>query len=157
MGNLNRFEQMVPFRDDFFFPIEQEFNKFFNEMFGDKSLLNSVKGNSGFPKMDVYTENGKFVVQASVAVKPEDVKVEISPDKVLTISGKQEESVTKNDRHYFVKELRKSAFKREMALPDYLEGDPVAEIQNGTLTLTWELPKQVQEKPKSKSIEVKVK
>ena len=157
MSNLQRFEQMVPFRDDFFFPIEQEFNKLFNEMFGNKSLLNAVKGSSGYPKLDIYTENDKFFVKAAVAgVNPEDIKVEISPENVLSISGKQE-CVKKDDTQYFVTELRKSVFKREVVLPEYLQGEPTAEVQNGMLTLSWDLPKPVLEKPKTKSIEVRVK
>jgi HSP20 family molecular chaperone IbpA len=157
MSNLSRFEQMVPFRDDFLFPIEQEFNKFFNEMFGKGNLANSVKGASGYPKLDVYTEDDKFMVKAAVAgVKPEDVKVEITPEGLLTISNEQVYE-KKVDTKYFVTELRKSCFRREVLLPEYITGDPTAEISNGMLTLSWDLPKEVPQKPKTKTIEVKVK
>ena len=49
--------QLLPNRDDYFFPIEATFNKFFDDFFHNKNtLLNVTKANSGYPKMNYYDD-----------------------------------------------------------------------------------------------------
>jgi len=55
---------------------------------------------------------------------------------------------------YAIKELRRSYFERLMLLPDDLEGDPEAVIDNGMLRLTWQLPES-QKPVEAKVIDVK--
>jgi HSP20 family molecular chaperone IbpA len=59
--------------------------------------------------------------------------------------------------HYFVKELRASAFCRVIQLPEALRNynaDPEAVIKDGVLTLKWRLPEGIT-KPTVRKIEVK--
>lgn len=151
MSLLKKFDELVPFRKDLFFPLEQEFNKLFNDLF-NKDTLNTIKGSSGYPKLDVYADNGKFFVKVAVpGVNPDDLKVEISPENILSISGKHESSI--ENANLYITELRRSEFKRELKLPDWVETDPVAEVKNGILTLSWDLPEIPQKN--TRSIEIK--
>jgi HSP20 family protein len=144
-------------REDLFFPIEQHFNQIFNEFFG-KNSLNSVVSKSGYPKMDVGVEGSQFVVRAALpGLEEKDVQVELTPERVLRIAGQMsEEFQSPEGSRYWAKELRRSQFLREVALPKDLEGDPVATMKAGILTLSWDLPKKPEDtKPKTKIIEIK--
>lgn len=142
-------------REELFFPVEQSFNRFFKDFFKGSSL-DAVMSSSGYPKMDVYVENNLWKIAVAVSgVKPENIEVVMSPDHSVTISGQiDEELCNDNSATFYVKELRRSKFSRTIKLPDYVHGDPEAEIKNGLLTLTWTL-RPVEEKPKPKLIEIK--
>ena len=74
----------------------------------------------------------------------------------MRISGQMsEEFQSPEGSKYFAKELRKSHFLREVALPKELEGDPKAIMKAGILTLSWKVPQLVEAKPTTKLIEIK--
>jgi len=157
LNNGSLFSDFPAIREDLFFPIEQHFNQVFNEFFG-KGALNSVVAKSGYPKMDVGIEGNQFVVRAAMpGLEVEDVHVEITPDRILRVSGQMAEEFQSPEGpgKYWAKELRKSAFLRKVALPQDLEGDPQATMKAGILTLAWDLPRKEEVKPKTKLIEVK--
>jgi HSP20 family molecular chaperone IbpA len=148
------------FRDNFFFPIEQEFDRLLTDFFGDKRSLNKLRGKSGYPKMDIVAEKDRWAIRAAIpGVDPKDVKVEIMPESnSVRVSGEMAtEYKSPEGSHYMVAELHKSRFSREVVLPDFIEGDPEAEIKDGILTLTWKTVVKEPEIPKPKIIEVKVK
>lgn len=132
-------------RDDLFSPFEQVFDDFFANFFRG-STFDKVKSTSGYPKMDIFEEDGYWVVQAAIpGVKPEDVEVEIVPQEevpflTLRISGKMSEEVQTKDVKYEVRELKKSSFSRTIGLPGWVEGDPEASIKDGLLKLRWIMP-----------------
>ena len=139
---------LVPSREDFLFPLQKEFDKLFDTMFGPKrlpSFLNSIKVHSGYPKLDVLVTDGRFRIEAAVpGVIPEDLKVEILPgdrgERVLRISGKMAHDYQySNNTEYQYRELTRVKFQRVISLPDGVKGDPEAVVQNGMLTLTWQL------------------
>lgn len=141
---------LIPRREDLFFPLQKEFDKLFDEFFGSKrfpSLLNSIKSHSGYPKLDVLIADGKYKIEAAVpGVNPDDLKVEILPqgngERCLRISGRiNQEYQYSNDTDYHHRELSRSRFQRVVTLPKEVTGDPEAVIRNGMLTLSWELPK----------------
>jgi len=144
---------LIPRREDLFFPLQKEFDKWFDEFFGSKrfpSLLNSVKGTrSGYPKLDVFVTDSKYRIEAAVpGVNPDDVKVEIIPqsngERCLRISGKMSHDYQySNETDYHYKELSRSRFQRVITLPKEVEGDPEAVIKDGMLTLSWELSKKL--------------
>lgn len=155
---------LIPSREDVFFPLQREFDKLFDEMFGPKrlpSLLNSVKSHSGYPKLDVLVTDGRFRVEAAVpGVTPDDLKVEILPgdhnERVLRISGRMSKDyLYSNDTSYQHKELTRTKFHRFISLPNEVQGDPEAVIENGMLTLTWELPHGQKKDQQVKEITVK--
>jgi HSP20 family molecular chaperone IbpA len=48
------------------------------------------------------------------------------------------------DTEYQYRELTRAKFQRAMTLPKEVKGDPEAVVQNGMLTLTWQLEKPQQ-------------
>jgi HSP20 family molecular chaperone IbpA len=151
---------LLPRRDDLFHPFEQYFNKIYDEFFqGD--FGSGIKSRVGYPKVDVLTENGKYIVEvAAPGVQAEDITVEILPyqehddRKVLKISGQMSEARQHSpDTQYHVKELRRSSFERMMLLPDTIEGEPEATMKDGILSLVWNCPEA--KEPERKLIPVK--
>lgn len=152
-------------RENFFAPFEQMINKVYDDIASDSGLqaLRNYSRSSHYPKLDVLTFDNRYVIEAAIpGVKPEDIKVEILPyeggqpsSKMLKISGKMSRDYQySNTIEYSVKELRRSFFERSMLLPDDLEGDPEAVIDNGILRMTWGMPKSMQP-TKAKLIDVK--
>jgi HSP20 family molecular chaperone IbpA len=163
---INRLSNgLVPRRNDLFHPFEQHFNKIYDELFqGD--FNNSIKSRVGYPKVDVYTENGKYYIDIAVpGVQAEDVTVEIVPweethavdrkdRKMLKVSGQMSSARQHSqDAQFQVKELRRSSFERCILLPDCVEGDPEATMKDGILKLTWDCPES--KEPERKIITVK--
>jgi len=163
---MNRLNGLIPSRQDLFFPFEQTFNKIFDEFFSD-GALSTIKGKAGYPRLDVLTSNGKWVVEVALpGVNPDDVTVEILPQhegvgvdkpakRLLKISGRmsEEHQYADDEAKYHVKELRRSSFERSMVLPDYVEGEPEATMKNGILSLTWKVPEL--KVPERKTIAIK--
>lgn len=143
-------------REDFFWPIEDHFNRLLNEFFGGDAVVDSIKSSKGYPKMDVVREDNRWVVRAAMpGVPPENVKVEVLPDRRVRISGKMEESYTSPEGSTAViQELRKSHFCREMLLPEDVVDDPVADLKDGILTLSWNVQKVVEEEPEIREIPI---
>jgi len=130
---------LVPRREDFFFPLEQTFNKFFDDFFSS-DRLDTVKGVGGYPKMNAYVHDNELVMHVSVpGLGADNVKLEVTQDNTLVITGKMSEeySTPKDAKLGWRHELRQSAFERHFKLPDYVEGDPEARLKDGILTLRW--------------------
>jgi HSP20 family molecular chaperone IbpA len=143
---------LVPRREDFFFPLQKEFDKLFDEFFGPKrlpSILNSVKSRSGYPKLDILVTDGKFRIEVAIpGVEPDDIKVEVlqdpdAPQRMLRLTGRMSHDYQySNDTDYCYRELTRAKFQRVICLPDEVRGDPEAVVKNGMLTLTWTLDKK---------------
>jgi HSP20 family protein len=136
-------------REDVFFPLDQVINDMFNSVFGDTELTSQVKNKVGFPKVNIYEEDGNYVVKASVAgLSKDDIEVEVQ-DGYLSLRGKTKDNKESKEKTYYVRELRESRFERIIKLPKDLKNldQPTAKLDNGVLTLSWEVEKQ-KEKPK---------
>jgi HSP20 family molecular chaperone IbpA len=154
-------------RDDFFSPLQQEFDQLFNDFFGDffgqSNLLDKVRSKSGYPKMDISVEDGYYVIRASVSgVAPENLEVEIleKPEekvRVLRISGKMEEGMSSPEgTTFYRRELKRSGFQREIILPNDIDCQPESSLKLGVLTLRWKLTEQVRDNsPKRVRIPIK--
>lgn len=127
------------FRDDFFAPIEDHFNKVLDNFF-ENPVLDSVKSSFGYPKLDASVEEDKFIVRAAIPGSTnENINVEVLPDGVtVRLSGEMGKEYKSEKANYYVKELHKSRFSREFTLPEGTKGEPTAELKNGILTLTWQ-------------------
>ena len=78
----------------------------------------------------------------------EDVKVRVSPDGVLTISGERKEERKEEDkeRGWVRSERAYGSFSRSFRLPDDVEPDKIsASVKDGQLSL--ELPKSEHREP----------
>lgn len=155
---------ITPFVDEF----ENKMNSLINEVFKPDSIFdlkNKIK-NSSYPKIDIFKKNDEYVIQAMICgVKPEDLSVEMFADSNLRtglssqyvkISGKMSEEHADKDATYEFREIKRSAFSRTLALPDYIKDSPDAKIKDGLLTLTWKIPRPPTVKlPEIKKIAVK--
>lgn len=156
-------------RDAFFVPIEDHFNRLFDQFFGPESLhAVRSRGRSGYPKLDVMETDKEYVIEFAVpGVNPDDLKVEILPlesegntfgvdsgRKVLKLSGKMDyEYQYPEGTTFHYKELRRSQFSREVILPEYVIDDPTATYESGILKLVWPMPEEVK-KPEPKQIPI---
>lgn len=144
LSNLADFSLL---RDDLFFPVQETFDRFFHDFF-NTSALDSVKGRNGYPKMEVGIEGETWVVRCAIpGVREEDLLVQVDETnkntRLLRVQGQMaEEYQSPEGAQYFVRELRKSKFIREIVLPNGLVGDPEAVIKDGVLTLRWKKPPQ---------------
>jgi len=89
---------------------------------------------SWVPAIDMFRDEGSFVVRVDVAgVKPEDVDVEVH-DGVLTIKGERKfESKYDQDQQLRI-ERHYGRFERQIALPEGVEPDKVeANYTDGVL------------------------
>lgn len=143
-------ESRAMLKEDVFFPIEQQFNQFFNEFFKGSSLLDGVKATSGYPRMDVSVNSDNLTIKVAVpGMKAEDIQVEVLPDGTLKLSGQMaEEYRSPPDSKVYVSELRKSKFSRHITLPDWVEGEPEASLKDGILVLKWKTKNKPKELPK---------
>lgn len=133
---------LVPLRDDLMFPLEQTFNKFFEEFFNTKSNLNVAKANTTYPKINSYIDGDSYKLSFAVpGVSPDDLEVEYGQSNTVTIKGKTAKKYqSNNEGTYFIRELRLSSFERTVALPETVKGQPQdAVLSDGILTLTWKL------------------
>jgi len=131
----------VTLRNDLFLPFERVFDDFFTDFFRGTSVLDKVKAQSGYPKMDITTNNNELVVRAAIpGVKQEDVQVEMIDDQTVEISGRVSDEYSSYNESYHLKELTKRSFARRIVFNDKL-GDPQAAIvKDGILTLKWSIP-----------------
>lgn len=141
-------------RDDLFFPFEQVFDDFYMNFFRGTSVLDKVKAQSGYPKMDITVESNEIVVRAAIpGVKQEDIKVEMIDDQTVEISGRMAEEYSQHEGSYHLKELTKRSFARRINFVNPI-GDPQdAIVKDGILTLKWLLPKT--KEPEKRLIKVK--
>ncbi|KAK9792451.1 hypothetical protein WJX73_000579 [Symbiochloris irregularis] len=92
----------------------------------------------GFAAADIQeTEKGVKVTLDLPGLKKQDIKVQVSRDRILTISGKREASITA-ELPNGVQRLERSAgaFKREFQLPETADvGTVAARAEDGVLTI----------------------
>ncbi len=165
--NKEHFVHSLLPRNDFWFPIEQVFDKVFNDL-SDFSVDTYKK--SLYPKWDIYETPDEYVVEvAATGCSPEDLTVEIIPTEsllhnkdskafsnLLKVSGRisqEYKNVDQAKTRFVCKELRRSVFERMTYLPNYVKGEPEATMSKGILKLVWKLPKE--KKPETKKIEIK--
>jgi HSP20 family protein len=108
--------------------------------------------NSGFPKLNLYSsqdENGKmkYTIEASIAgYNKDDIDVTVDRNK-LTISYNK--VVENNDEkiNYFLQEMKRSSFSRNVLLSDKLDVDnPITSYSDGILKV--EFFEDVKKQPK---------
>ncbi len=142
-------------RDDLFGPFSRQLDRMLNEVFG-QDFTDGVKSKANFPPLDAYTtKDGHLVVKTTVAgYPPDEINVQILPEGVLEISGSSKSNGEKSENQYHIRELSYGSFKRQLRLPENIEGDPVAELKDGILTLTFKLQLPEEKQPEVKKISI---
>jgi HSP20 family molecular chaperone IbpA len=80
--------------------------------------------------------------------------VQILSDNVLEISGTSKSNGERSENQFHIRELSDGSFKRQLRLPENLEGEPVAELKDGILTLTFKLQLPEEKQPESRKIPI---
>lgn len=149
-------------RDSFFDPIQQFFDKTFDEAI-EKLYTDSTKSilcnKTSFPKIDSYCLDNKFVIECAIpGIDPDKIDIEMFNEdsvkcgqKYVKISGTIENK--EKNVSYYVKELKRSYFERCITVPDETFGEPKAESKNGILKIEWEL-KEKENKVNKKKIAI---
>ena len=105
------------------------------------------------PLVDITEDEKEYLIKAELPeIKKEDVKLTVQ-DNVLAISGERKYEKEEKNKKYHRVDRAYGSFLRSFTLPEDADGTRVAaEYKDGILKV--HLPKS--EKPKPKSIEVKV-
>ena len=142
-------------RDDMFGPLSRQLDRMLNDVFG-QDFTDGVKSKANFPPLDAYTtKDGHLVVKTTVAgYPPEEINVQILPEGVLEISGTSRTNGEKSEKQFHIRELSYGSFKRQLRLPENIEGEPVAELKDGILTLTFKLQLPEEKKPEVRQIPI---
>jgi HSP20 family protein len=137
------------------------FNRFFDEAFWDPFRLFET---SFMPSMteqrqlalpvDVSETDKEVVIEADIpGFDPKNINVDVT-NNVLTISGRQEESNSKDKKwHRRERSYSYAEFTRQILLPEYADGSKAeCKSKNGMLTVT--IPKKPEAEPKRLSVKV---
>ena len=152
-------------REEFFGPVSRQLDRMLNDVFG-QDFTDGLKNKANFPPLDACTtKDGHLVVKTAVAgYSPDQINVQILPEGILEISGASKSSGErpngdrangeKSDDQYHIRELTYGSFKRQLRLPENVEGEPVAALKDGILTLTFKLQLPEEKKPEIKKIPI---
>jgi HSP20 family protein len=128
--------------------VESMMDRFFGEHPDERGLAGQGNGLSTFtPRLDAAETETAFEISVDLpGVKPEDVHVELSDDR-LTISGKRESVQETKDKQYHRIERSSGSFTRSMVLPAPVDQEKIeASYDGGVLHVT--LPKAAVGSPK---------
>lgn len=137
------------------------FDDFFRDSFPMLMDLGVSATKGSYPKVNVISYDDKIEFVAELAgLTKEDVDIGISGDKkqsVLTISGKSPlQNKEVNDSQYYIRELKRSAFKRSFTIVEEVDVDKIdAKFDNGLLTISIPRLKPLQETTISKKVTIK--
>ena len=142
-------------RDELFGPLSRQLDRMLNDVFG-QDFTDGVKSKANYPPLDAFTtKDGKLVVKTAVAgYSPDQINIELLPEGILEISGASKTNGEKTNEQYHIRELSYGSFKRQLRLPENIEGEPVAELKDGVLTLTFKLQLPEEKKPEVKKIQI---
>ncbi|MBL0212177.1 MAG: Hsp20/alpha crystallin family protein [Holophagaceae bacterium] len=120
--------------------------------FQDLGLRTSNKMETFLPAFDLKETPNEFSLKADLpGMKENDIEISVSGNR-LTISGKREEEITRDDEVCYAYERTFGSFSRAIALPEDVDANKVkAELKNGVLSVT--VPKSPEIRPKK--VEVK--
>ncbi len=134
MGNIIRWDD--PFAG--LTSLHSQLDDMFSNLF--VGLPSAGSGQNALPRMNVYTEKDRLVVDVEVpGYKKDEVEISVH-NGILEIKGEkneQEEDKKKSDRSYMVREMHQN-FYRSMRLPEYANEDQVTAHfgDNGLLKIT---------------------
>mgnify|MGYP001478791858 CR=1 FL=1 len=151
-GNWDPLDEMKRMRE--------HMNSLFDDSFGRFSLVPGAgkQGDRypGFsPKLDLQEKDDCYVARMDIpGANKNDISVTLE-DRVLTVTGRVQETVEQKDRNQVLrKERRSGRFERTLTLPGPVLPDKMdARYENGVLTVT--IPKAKEVDTQSKTIQVK--
>lgn len=130
-------------------------NNLWSDFFDDNKFIPIVaKSSSMMPPVDVYDDKDNVYIDVALSgIDPKDVNIEME-NGVLCLSGNVEKKTEIDEKNYYKKEIRRSAFSRKVALPAEVDSEKAqATCKNGVLKIS--IPKK--NESKAKKIEIKIK
>ena len=145
--------------NDLFSEISKELDHAMNNIFGHDFFAGLSKKGRGYPLMDALRTEKNLILQYAVpGVEKDDLVVEINDDdsgRLLTVSGFLHENYIGKEDHYQIRELSSQEFRRVIRLPsDLSEKEPLVNLKDGILTVTFELASQPQNNSKTKKLKI---
>ncbi len=140
--------------DEFEKTIEQTFKPLHRlKKFFEDWDLDFPKETLNLPKIDVWEDKDKYVVEAELpGFDKKDIELNITDD-VLTIKATRKQEEEKKDKNYYYAERSYGEFVRSLRLPHEVDKKSIkAKYTNGVLELT--LPKTKEAQEKSTKIEI---
>lgn len=141
---ISRNGYLAPRRVDLFSEISKELDHAMNNIFGHDFFAGLSKKGRGYPLMDALRTDKNLILQYAVpGVEKDDLTVEISEDeggRLLSVGGFLHENYIGKEDQYQIRELSGQEFRRVIRLPsDLSEKEPVVNLKDGILTVTFEL------------------
>lgn len=134
-------------------PFHGAFDRVFDNFFNDSDFVADAEAGrrTWLPAVDIFEEDGAFVVTADLpGLKKDDIDVSIE-DNVLTVSGERNFEKSEGEGTFRRVERSYGTFRRSFTLPRGVDAAKVqASFEDGVLTLS--LPKT--EVAKSRKITV---
>lgn len=117
-----------------FHDLEDIFDHFFVD-----GRVSSLAAGDNFPKLNMYKDGEKYVVEAGIAGwNIDDVEVKIDKQYLIFSSKKNEEKEVGNERQFFFREMKNSSFTRKVLLGDKLSTkDPEISYSDGVIKVTF--------------------
>lgn len=104
-------------------------------------------------KTDVLDKGDHYLLEADLpGFDKEDIQINLDGD-YLTICAEHKEESEKEEKHFVKRERHYGSFSRSFNVANIKADQIEAAYRNGVLEL--KLPKQTEEKPQTKSIEIK--
>ena len=144
MGLLTRHRSSVPTTID---RLREEFDRALQNWWSAGDFEELAAGGDWQPSVDISESEDALEVKVDLpGIKPEDVDISVT-DNRLTIQGERKEEKETKDKTVHRVERRYGSFLRSIALPPGAEPDKVsAESDNGVITVT--VPKAAEAKAK---------
>ncbi|MEW5300869.1 MAG: hypothetical protein WDW36_003767 [Sanguina aurantia] len=126
---------MGAFGSPFFSPFSSDLGRPLQMM--DRLAPMMAPGGGNMMAMDVTEDEKQFTIQAEVpGFTKEDIKVSLSPDQMLTVSGSMKEEDKGEEGGSRRRILRMSSFTRRLQLPTDADMDNIkANTNHGVLTI----------------------
>jgi HSP20 family molecular chaperone IbpA len=107
------------------------------DFFVDGRISHLATGDS-FPKLNMYKQDNKYIVEAGVAGwNIDDIEVKIDK-QYLIFSSKTKEEKEINEKQFFLREMKNSSFQRKVLLGDRLNTkDPEISYTDGVIKVTF--------------------
>ncbi len=116
----------------------RDFETLFQDFFNDNGTLHNLTSGDNFPKINMYKEGDKYVVEAGVSGwNIDDIEVKIDK-RYLVFTSKRNETKDLQEREYFVREMKNSGFERRILIGDRLNTkNPEISYNDGVIRVAF--------------------
>eukprot|EP01025_Chloroclados_australasicus_P017658 TRINITY_DN19004_c1_g1_i2.p1 TRINITY_DN19004_c1_g1~~TRINITY_DN19004_c1_g1_i2.p1 ORF type:complete len:167 (-),score=23.88 TRINITY_DN19004_c1_g1_i2:77-577(-) len=123
--------------DDLHNRMDQIMDMMVTQPSGIGELRSRETGTESYPlKVDVRETENEFILKADVpGIPKEDIKIQITDDGTVSISGERRSETTVDQEGYYKVERSYGKFSRTFKLPNLKAEDATAKYENGELLL----------------------